>query len=144
MSVSPGLVDTNVLVYALDADAPQHLASRNLLHKGRNGATTLYVTSQILCEFYSIVTNARRVRRPQTAGGAMAAIDGLLTFLYVLPTPASSVEAWLALLRRFPVTGADAFDLQLAATMLANDLHCIYTFNTADFESFEELVVSAP
>ena len=24
MSVEPGIVDTNVLVYALDADAPQH------------------------------------------------------------------------------------------------------------------------
>jgi predicted nucleic acid-binding protein len=28
MSVEPGIVDTNVLVYALDADAPQHAAAR--------------------------------------------------------------------------------------------------------------------
>jgi predicted nucleic acid-binding protein len=31
MSVEPGIVDTNVLVYALDADAPQHEAARALL-----------------------------------------------------------------------------------------------------------------
>jgi hypothetical protein len=28
MSVEPGIIDTNVLVYALDADAPQHAAAR--------------------------------------------------------------------------------------------------------------------
>jgi predicted nucleic acid-binding protein len=55
MSVEPGIIDTNVLVYALDADASQHTASRTLLEAARDGSTTLYVTSQILCEFYSIV-----------------------------------------------------------------------------------------
>jgi hypothetical protein len=31
MSVEPGIVDANILIYALDADAPQHLACRTLL-----------------------------------------------------------------------------------------------------------------
>jgi predicted nucleic acid-binding protein len=61
MSVEPGIIDTNVLVYALDAEAPTHPAARALLEAARDGAATLYVTSQILCEFYSIVTNPRRV-----------------------------------------------------------------------------------
>ena len=34
MSVEPGIVDANVLVYALDADPSQHLASRRLLDEG--------------------------------------------------------------------------------------------------------------
>ena len=53
MSVEPGLIDANVLVYAMDADAPQHAASRALLDAARDTSTTLYVTSQILGEFYS-------------------------------------------------------------------------------------------
>jgi len=143
MSVEQRIVDANVLVYALDADAPQHLASRHLLDEGRSGATTLYVTSQILCEFYSIVTNPRRVAKPRAASDAIAAIAGLLSFLHVLPIPARAVEGWLDLLRRHPVTG-DVFDLQLAATMLANGVRRIYTFNTTDFEAFTELVISTP
>ena len=107
MSVEPGIIDANVLVYALDADALQHVASRNLLDEGCRGTTTLYVTSQILCEFYSIVTNSRRVAKPRNAVDAIAAIVGLLSFLHVLPTPARAVEGWLDLLRRRPVTGAD-------------------------------------
>ena len=144
MSVEQRIVDANVLVYALDADAPQHLASRHLLDEGRSGATTLYVTSQILCEFYSIVTNPRRVAKPRAAADAIAAIAGLLSFLHVLPIPARAVEGWLDLLRRHPVTGGDVFDLQLAATMLANGVRRIYTFNTTDFEAFTELVISTP
>ena len=67
MPVEPGLVDTNVLVYALDADAAQHGSSRALLEASRAGSVTLYVTSQIICEFYSVVTNPRRVAKPRSS-----------------------------------------------------------------------------
>jgi len=144
MSVEPGIVDANVLVYAFDTNAPQHLASRTLLDAGRTGTTTLYVTSQVLCEFYSIVTNPRRVLKPRSVADAIAAITDLLSFLHVLPVPARTVEGWLDLLRRRPLTGGEVFDLQLAASMLANGVSRIYTYNTSDFEVFKELVVSEP
>jgi predicted nucleic acid-binding protein len=84
MAVEPGIVDTNVLVYALDAEAPQHATARALLKTARDAGATLFVTSQILCEFYSLVTNPRRVPRPRSATDALAAISGLLGFLQVL------------------------------------------------------------
>ena len=144
MSIEPGIVDANVLVYAMDADAPQHAASRALLDAARESSTTLYATSQILCEFYSIVTNARRVPKPRTPDDAIRAIAGLLVFLHVLPIPARSVEGWMDLLHRHPVTGGDIFDLQIVATMQANGIQRIYTFNTGDFEVFPELAVLIP
>jgi hypothetical protein len=144
MSVEPGIIDANVLVYAMDADAPQHVASRALLEAARGTSATLYVTSQILCEFYSIVTNARRVPKPRSSADALSAISGLLAFLHVLPIPVHAVEGWLSLLRRHPVTGGDIFDLQIVATMQTNGIHRIYTFNTDDFEAFPELAVVTP
>jgi predicted nucleic acid-binding protein len=144
MSVEPGIVDANILVYAMHADAPQHAASRALLDAARDSSATLYVTSQILCEFYSIVTNARRVPNPRSPDEALRAISGLLSFLHVLPIPARTVEGWLGLLRRHPVTGGDVFDLQIVATMQANGIQRIYTFNRDDFEVFPELAVVKP
>jgi predicted nucleic acid-binding protein len=144
MTVEPGIIDANVLVYAMDADAPQHAVSRALLDLARDPATTFYVTSQILCEFYSIVTNTRRVPNPRSPDDALRAISGLLAFLHVLPIPARAVEGWLDLLRRHPVTGGDVFDLQIVATMLANGVQRIYTINTDDFEKFQELAVVTP
>jgi uncharacterized protein len=144
MLVEPGIVDTNVLVYALDADAPQHVAARTLLEAAREASTTLYVTSQILCEFYSIVTNRRRVSKPRSPADALSAVSSLLALLTVLPVPAHTVASMLDLLRRHPVTGGDVFDLQIVATMQANGVHRIYTFNTADFAVYTELSVVTP
>jgi predicted nucleic acid-binding protein len=50
----------------------------------------------------------------------------------------------MALLQRHPVTGGDVFDLQLVATMQANGVQRIYTYNTKDFEVFPELTVVVP
>jgi uncharacterized protein len=132
MSVERGLIDANVLVYAMDADAPQHAASRALLEAARDPSKTLYVTSQVLCEFYSIVTNVRRVPTPRSPADALGAISGLLAFLHVLPTPARAVEGWLDLLRRRPVVGGAVFDLQLVGIMQANNVSRIYTFNASE------------
>jgi uncharacterized protein len=145
MSIESGVVDTNILVYALDVDVPQHAAARALLEAGRDPANTLYVTPQILGEFYAIVTNPRRVSKPRSATEAIAAaISDLLAYVHVLPVPARTVDGWLDLLRRHPVTGGDVFDLQIAATMQANGVQRIYTFNTVDFSRFEELAVVTP
>jgi uncharacterized protein len=144
MPAEPGIVDTNVLIYALDTAAPQHAAARTLLEAARAETATLYVTSQILCEFYSVMTNPRRVARPRTAADAMTVLSDMLTFLHVLPAPASTIDRLLDLLRRRPVTGSDVFDLHIIAAMQANSIGRIYTFNVADFEAFPELAVVMP
>jgi len=104
MSVEPGVLDANVLVYAVEAGAPQHAISRALIEAARDPATALYLTSQVLCEFYSIVTNPRRVAVPRSPTEALAAISALLALpgIRLLPTPARAVEGWMALLQRHP------------------------------------------
>ena len=144
MPVEPGIVDANVLVYAFDTKAPQHVASRALLDAARIGATTLYITSQVLCEFYAIVTNSRRVVKPRTSADALTAISDLLSFLRVLPVPATAVDELMALLLRRPVIGGEIFDLHIVATMKLNGIPRIYTFNTDDFKPFQEIEVSTP
>jgi predicted nucleic acid-binding protein len=146
MRVEPGVVDANILIYAVNTDAPQHAASRHLLEEALTADVTLYVTSQILCEFYSVVTNPKRITKPFTAAETTQMIVDLLELpgLRVLPTPASAAQRLTELLKRRPVIGAGIFDLQIVATMQANGIQRIYTFNGGDFESFPELVVSAP
>lgn len=134
MSVEPGILDANILVYAVDADAPQHAACRALIDAARDPAARLYLTSQILCEFYSVITNPRRVAAARSSAEALDALAALLGLpgIHILPTPPRAV------------TGGDVFDPQLIATMQANNILRIYTFNTEDFEAFPELSVRAP
>jgi predicted nucleic acid-binding protein len=107
--------------------------------QGKDPTTTLYVTLQILCEFYSIVTNARRVPKPRSSADALTAISDMLGFLRVLPVPITAIDGVMDLLRRHPVTGGDIFDLQIVATMKLNGITRIYTFNTDDFKPFAEI-----
>jgi predicted nucleic acid-binding protein len=144
MSVEPGVLDANVLAHAVNADAPQHAASRALLEAASDPTITLYVTSQILCEFYSLITNPRRVAITSSPKEALSIISAMLALpgLHVLPTHA--VAGWMELLRRHPVIGGNVFDLQIVATMQANGVQRIYTFNIDDFEVFPELAVVMP
>jgi predicted nucleic acid-binding protein len=146
MSVEPGILDANVLAYAVNADAPQHAASRALLEAARHASITLYVTSQILCEFYSVITNPRRVAVASSPTEALRIISAMLALpgLHVLPITLRAVVGWMDLLRRHPVTGGGVFDLQIVATMQANGVQRIYTFNIDDFEVFAELAVVKP
>ena len=104
MSVEPGLLDANILVYAVDTGAAQHAASRSLLRAARNPATVLYLTSQVLCEFYSIVTNPRRIAAPYSPTEALEAMSALLALpgIRVLSTSAETVAGWMALVQRHP------------------------------------------
>ena len=136
MSVDPGVLDANVLAYAVDVDAPQHAASRALLEAASDASVTLYVTSQILCELYSVITNPRRVVLVSSPTEALGIISAMLALpgLEVLPTPARVVAGWMQLLQRHPVTSANVFDLQIVATMQANGINRIYAFNSDDFK----------
>ena len=115
-----------------------------MLEAGRADSVTLYVTSQIICEFYSVVTNPWRVAKPRSYADALAAISSLLGFLRVLPVPADTVEEVIRLVRRRPVTGGISSILQILASMNVNGIQRIYTFNTADFADFPEIALLTP
>ena len=78
MSVEPGVLNANVLAYAINADALQQAASRALLEATPDPSITLYITSQILCEFYSVITNPRRVAVGSSSIEAVRIISVLL------------------------------------------------------------------
>ena len=55
-SADLALVDTNVLVYALFPEAPQHAAARALLDRAEKADAGLCVSLTVVSEFLSIVT----------------------------------------------------------------------------------------
>lgn len=143
MSIERVAVDANVLVYAHYRDSPQHSASRAFLGRAGRGQLEICFTSQILAEFFSIVTSAKRVSDPRTPQEAVAAIEALLAFpgTLVLPSPSGVTSRWLELVRSRPVRAGAIFDLQFAATVMANGIRRICTFNRQDFDYIPGLEV---
>jgi len=147
-TVAPELsvVDTNVLVYAIDAESEHHQDARAVLIRAADENAGLCVTPQILAELFAVVTSARRVRAPKAPADAVSVIEHILMLpgISLLPIPADVVPRWIDLVRRYPVTGQKVFDLQLVATLLGNGVKRIYTFNRSDFEPFSDLQILVP
>jgi predicted nucleic acid-binding protein len=142
------VLDTNLLVYALDQESAFHQVSRALLLKGtaRDSEERFGVTPQILAEFFAVVTDPRRVRNPRTPQEALDAVERLMALpgLAVLAIPVDIVPRWVALARQYPIRGPEVFDMQLVATMLANGVRRIYTFNRGHFAHFSEIEAVTP
>lgn len=135
-----------MLVYAHNADAPQHSAARALHDAATGGRVSACITYQNLLEFFAIVTNPRRVARPLSVASAREVLGRYL----VNPSPrlihpTEETGAWLLrLLVKVPVKGAGVFDLYLAATMLTHDVTAIATFNAEDFSRIPGVEVFDP
>ena len=146
MSGDLALVDTNVLVYALYGTSEHHSASRALLDRAQSGETALCVSPQNLAEFFNVVTNPRRVDEPRTCQEALDVVEQTLSMpgMSLLAIPTDVVPRWIVLARLHPTTRGGVFDHQLAATMLANGVTRIYTYNQSHFRHFEEIEVLTP
>lgn len=145
MSNELAFVDTNVLVYAHCEEAAEHEACRHLIETECD-EPMLCVTPQVLAEFYSVITNPRRVAQPYTPDEALDAVERLMSLpsLIVLSMPLDVVQRWIALCRQHPVTGGEIFDLQIVASMQGNGIQHIYAFNSADFSSLVDVEVLTP
>jgi uncharacterized protein len=146
MSADYTALDTNVLVYAMYQDTAHYRPARTLLDQAAHDDIDFCLTPQILTEFYAVVTNPRRVTEVKSPGEALDVIDTLLSLpgITLLPMPIDIVAQWTRLLRQHPVTGADVFDVLLAATLHSHGVTRLYTFNRSDFERFAGLTVLIP
>ncbi len=60
------VVDTNVLIYGANKNAPDHERCRELIESFRAMTTPWYVTWGIVYEFLRVVTHPRVLSRPFT------------------------------------------------------------------------------
>ena len=136
--------DANILVYAAIRDDVRHAACRNLLKNP--GDTLLHFSPQILTEFYSVITNPKRVTAPFTPTEAIEFIEILLSYRHSAPLPitAEVPAILLSLLKQRVVRGPRVFDLQIGATMLAHGVSRLATYNGADFKDIAGIEIVEP
>lgn len=137
-------LDTNVLAYVANTKAPQHRIALEIFRP--SAKEQLCVSSQVLAEFYSYVTNSRILATPLDPLSALQRIKRIcqMSHIYLLSTPDNLVEVWMSLVERHPVTNGKIFDLLHIAIMLNHGLKSIYTFNADDFRWCAEIEVIDP
>lgn len=138
------LVDTNVLVYALNEDAPQHGDSRAVVEAALRGALPAVLVPQVLVEAYAVVTDARRVERPLDPSQAWAEMDVLRRGLRVLDLTGAALEALGQLIAARRPPAQEVFEALLVAQMHAHGVSRLCTYDTDDFQGYPGIVVERP
>ncbi len=72
------LVDANILLYAVDTEAPQHPAAKSWLEEALNGPRRIGLPWQSLTAFVRIATHPRALARPLGAADAWGYVEDWL------------------------------------------------------------------
>ncbi len=133
------LADANLLIYAVNADAPQHAAARRWLDESLNGTARVGLPWSSLLAFLRLVTNPRIFRRPITMADAWGQVDAWLgsgPAWVPAPTPRHA-EVLARLLAAPGVHGNLVPDAHLAALAIEHGLELNST--DGDFARFAGL-----
>ena len=140
------VVDTNIFVYAADADSQWHMKSRDWIEQRRGRPDAWYVTWPILYEFMRVTTHPRVMRRPWTVAGAWAFVSALLASpeLGVLTATERHADVAAQVIAELPwLAGNLIHDAHTAILMREHGIGKICT-RDADFRRFAFLEVVEP
>jgi toxin-antitoxin system PIN domain toxin len=132
------VVDTNVLVYAADAESPFHPKCRAFLEEARKDPSAWYLTWAICYEFLRVVTHPRVFRRPWTASQAWAFLAALVaspSVGFLAHTDRHAAVAAQVISELPLVAGNQMHDAHTAILMREHGIKTIYTRDT-DFHRF--------
>ena len=139
------LLDTNILVYAVNEDSKFHKAASGIHSKVLDGSIRACISVQNLIEFYSIITSSR-VQKPLPAQIAFDEIDKYIADQRIkkIQFNGDALVVLRELVIKYNVTAQNIYDLKIVATMLVNNIGEIITANERDFKKFSEIKVTNP
>src|SRR5689334_22871111 len=131
------LIDSNILVYALNESSHKYSAARRFLTDNQDD---LVITQQNIFETIRILTHSK-YQRPLTPSQAITALSKITEFATVIHPTSETVDIAFALIQKHNVTGSEVFDAYLVATALSHNFTSIATDNTKHLAKYSEIKV---
>lgn len=131
------LIDTNILVYAIDEDSQFYTKAQSVLYDSNS---ILFTTSKNLSEFLVVITKG--VNAATSVGEALAVLNDYQNLLTVIYPNEKSFSIFKELLRKYQPTGLRIHDLEIISIGLAHNLNQVATINIKDFNDIEEITLA--
>jgi len=129
-------IDTNVLLYSLNRDCPEHAAARAFVEDCAR-RPDVAIAELVLVELYVLLRNPAVVRRPLEARPAVELCQAFRRHpRWALVDSADVMDRVWAAAARTGVARRHVFDARLAHTLLDHGVTELATRNTRDFEGF--------
>jgi len=139
------LVDTNVLLRALDRRHPHCRTVRRALIMLRRQGTQPCLAAQDLVEFWAVATRTVDANGlGMSCAWAAIQIARMKRFFVILAENAHVQPEWERLVAQHGVSGKKVHDARLVATMNVHRVSRILTFNTGDFSRFPGVMAIDP
>ncbi len=136
------LLDSNVLIYAHNKASPLHLHAQSLIKQAIKGNIEAVLAQQNLLEFFSIITDPRRIDKPIPTKEAVSLVKEYLNSPFRIIDPLKeTIEILLDKVANLNIKDGRIFDVYLVATMLSNKIDSIITANINDFVGFSGIKV---
>lgn len=127
------LLDTNILVYAIDKGSPFHLQAVALLH---NQNFNFSVTTKVISEYFAVCS-----KLGIALSDAFTLYRSVCQNTQILFPTANSLAIFEGLLQKYQPKGNRVFDLEIVAVAVANQVPEIATKNVQDFAGITEIAV---
>ncbi len=136
-------VDTNVLVFARNADSPNRQIALEVLSRERQEGT-LRISRQVVREYLAVVTRPQAWALPLPMSEALTDASRFASAFEILEDGQAVADMLASLCREVSIGGKQVHDANIVATMLAHGERRLMTFNAKDFRRYGqrlELVV---
>jgi len=140
------LLDTNLLVYAHNKSSPKHTQASCILIAATQGYIDAHITHQNLLEFYSVMTNPRKV----TPSPPIREIQEITLDLWdsrkikkVFSKEKTTSEA-IRIATANGLRSAQIFDCTIALTARDNHIDYVWTENVSDFKQLDFIKAENP
>jgi predicted nucleic acid-binding protein len=128
------LIDTNLLLYAIDEDSKYFNSVQELLN---DGSLKLYITSKNISEFLSVIT--RMPNSDISVKEALSLIEEFRNAFTILYPTQKSYLIFIELLKKYSPRGLKIHDYEIVSIALSNKIKSIATFNQKDFSGIKEI-----
>ncbi len=130
------LLDTNLLIYAIDEESKYFTPAQTLL---TNKNVDLFTTSKNITEFLTVIT--RLPEKSLNMDDALTVVDDYKTILHILYPSELSFSIFLNLLKKYRPVGLQIHDFEIISIGLAYQITQVATFNRKDFETVKEISI---
>jgi predicted nucleic acid-binding protein len=137
---SPVFIDTNVLVYAHLARSPLFAAASQQLRRLEDEGADLWISRQTLREYLSAMTRSGALSTTIPIAALVEDVRSMSEQFLVAEDGPQVTERLLTLLEQVEVGGKQIHDANIVATMLAQGIPRLLTYNVGDFHRFERWV----
>lgn len=126
-------IDSNIIIYALNSDLPEHTFCVQLLENIANGEETIGIPSIVFMESYHALVYSYKFKHSEVKKRLTTFIDSEYIIIYNIST--STLLHAFEIAGQYNIGGRDAL---ISASLLENNIKQIYSHDK-DFDTIKEI-----